>query len=55
VPEREFVRGVTVLVKSFSYALFGAFGAKAPDRFASHAALKRRSSMVLHVQVVLDF
>jgi hypothetical protein len=57
VPEREFVRGVAVLVKELWLPFLGACasGAKAPCHFvASYAALKRRSSTMLHASVVLD-
>jgi hypothetical protein len=48
VPEREFVRGATGLVKSF-FRPFGAGAAGLKPRilFGSNAALKRRSSTVL--------
>jgi hypothetical protein len=53
VPEREFVRGVAVLVKNVSFAPLG-LGLKPRIIFVSNAALKRRSSTVLRVSIVLD-
>jgi hypothetical protein len=56
VPEREFVRGAAILVKNVFFARLGLVlqGLKPRIILTSNAALKRRSSTVLHVSVALD-